>query len=185
MSSRPGEIFTTFGETKPVPSKPLPSRSGSGLRRSPTFVFLLRSANLLYFLGGLHEEREDGPEPKNVHKLVAVVGSLGANHGVIQHFQGAAPGDFLFPGKRKSVNAPMMQAKHPTQQYLSYVSPTEREPLEKGGAEWTEQHQLSKSLGQQDWQDLGEHPLVTRDEKVGGKPRLCSSALEGDFSAGL
>lgn len=66
-------------------------------RHTLTFVRLLRSARLLHLLGRLHEEREDGAQAQDVHKLVAVVRPLRADHAVVQHLQGAGPGHFLLP----------------------------------------------------------------------------------------
>lgn len=68
---------------------------------TPTFVLLFSRSNLLYLLGRFHEERKDGPEPQNVDKLVAVVGALGPDHGVVQHLQRAAAGNLLLPAKGK------------------------------------------------------------------------------------
>lgn len=62
-----------------------------------TFVRLLRCARLLHLLGRLHEEREDGAQAQDVHKLVAVVRPLRADHAVVQHLQGAGPRHFLLP----------------------------------------------------------------------------------------
>lgn len=62
---------------------------------SPTFVLFFGGPHLLDLLRGLHEEREDGAEAQNVHKLMAVVGPLRPDHGVVQDLQGAAPGDLL------------------------------------------------------------------------------------------
>lgn len=60
---------------------------------------LLRSARFLHLLGRLHEKRKDGPQAQDVHKLVAVVCALWADHAVVQDLQGAGPGHFLLPGE--------------------------------------------------------------------------------------
>ena len=54
-----------------------------------TFVFLLWQPGLLHLLGCLHEEWEDGSEPQDVNKLMAVIGPLGSGHAVVQDLQGA------------------------------------------------------------------------------------------------
>ena len=66
-----------------------------------TFVFLLGQPSLLHLLGRLHEEWEDGPEPQDVHKLMAVVGPLGSGHAVVQDLQGAGSGHLLLSAGRE------------------------------------------------------------------------------------
>ena len=58
-------------------------------------MFLLRQPGLLHLLGRLHEEWEDGSEPQNVDKLMAVIGPLGSGHAVVQDLQGACSGHLL------------------------------------------------------------------------------------------
>lgn len=75
-----------------------------GSESTPTFVFFFSCSNFLYLFGWFHEEREDGSQPKDVHKLVTVVCALWSNHGVVQHLQGAAAGNLLLSVKRGKLN---------------------------------------------------------------------------------
>lgn len=85
----------TQTETQTHP--PLPE----ALAVNPTFMFLLCGSHFLDLPGRLHKEWKDGPQAKNVNKLVAVVCALGPDHGVVQHLQGAAPGDLLLPTSKR------------------------------------------------------------------------------------
>lgn len=67
-------------------------------------MLLLRSARLLHLLWRLHEEREDGPQAQDVHKLVAVVCPLWADHAVVQDLQCAGPRHFFLPVQRRREN---------------------------------------------------------------------------------
>lgn len=78
-----------------------PPPRGEGSMNRPTFVLFFSRSNFLYFLGRFHEEREDGPQAKDVNKFVTVVCALGSNHGMIQHLQGTAAGNLLLSAKRK------------------------------------------------------------------------------------
>lgn len=76
---------------------PLPE----ALAVNPTFMLLLCGSHFLDLPGRLHKEWKDGPQAKNVNKLVAVVCALRPDHGVVQHLQGAAPGDLLLPTSKR------------------------------------------------------------------------------------
>lgn len=94
----PAGTFQTLAVYSPPPWQ----QEGSG--STPTFVFLFSCSNFLYLFGWFHEEREDGSQPKDVHKLVAVVCALWSNHGMVQHLQGTAAGNLLLSVKRGKLN---------------------------------------------------------------------------------
>lgn len=88
-----------------------------------TFMFFLWSTSFLHLLGGFHEKRKDGPQAQDVHKLMAVICSLWADHPMVQDLQSAGSGHFLLSaaetGNRQS-KILYFAFVHHHQKYVTY-----------------------------------------------------------------